>query len=340
MNSDHRKLADLHTHLYGCIHSADFRDFVKRRDVDWTGYASNFEKVYGVSPNITDILERCRAGTPGAEDEFHRLFVFSDDDAGNFDRFQAKYDVLMHGGDSARFSRGEVSLSVLIDSVCWFIHRTIAEQHRQNVGYIEQRMNVGLRYSRGQAEELIRAMLTSYSKYADSDIQPRLAVSLPRENPWPTWEVVKDAALDPLGYFLTGIDFCNVEEGYPPREQGELFDAVKDFNHRHPDRALAILYHVGESFNDKSLESAVRWVHEAAEFGAHRLGHAISLGVDPARYGVHTRSESVRERIDQLNYDLNHRDGLVKFGISGGRSCRRERVGTPQGASRRLPAGY
>ena len=106
-----------------------------------------------------------------------------------------------------------------------------------------------------------------------------------------------------------------MNEGYPPRDQRELFDAVKDFNHRHPDRALAILYHVGESFNDKSLESAVRWVHEAADFGAHRLGHAISLGVDPALYGNHTRNESVAERIDQLNYDLNHRDGLAKFGI-------------------------
>ena len=87
---------------------------------------------------------------------------------------------------------------------------------------------------------------------------------------------------------------------------------MKDFNHRHPERALAILYHVGESFDDKSLESAVRWVHEAAEFGAHRLGHAISLGVDPRLYGNHIRNESVAERIDQLNYDLNHRDGLAE----------------------------
>ncbi len=206
-------------------------------------------------------------------------------------------------------------MSILINSICRFIHQTIAAQRRRNVGYIEQRMNVGLRYSRAQAQELIRSMLASYSKWADSEIQPRLAVSLPRENPWPTWEVVKDAALGPLGSFLTGIDFCNAEEGYPPREQRELFDAVQDFNHRHPDRALAILYHVGESFNDKSLESSVRWVHEAADFGAHRLGHAISLGVDPALYGNHTRNESVAERIDQLNYDLNHRDGLAKFGI-------------------------
>ena len=114
---------------------------------------------------------------------------------------------------------------------------------------------------------------------------------------------------------MTGIDFCYLEEGHPPKQQSELFDQVKDFNRRHPERALAILYHVGESFNDKSLESAVRWVHEAAELGAHRLGQAISLGIDPDQFGKHSRSEGVGERIDQLRYDLRHLEGLAKFGV-------------------------
>lgn len=158
-------------------------------------------------------------------------------------------------------------------------------------------------------------MLRSYAEYQDSDIQPRLAISLPRANPWPEWEVVKDAALGPSGHLLTGIDFCYLEEGYPPKDKRELFDEVKAFNYRNPERALAILYHVGESFNDKSLESAVRWVHEAAELGAHRLGHAIALGVDPDRFRTHSRSESVGERVDQLKYDLRHRHGLAEFGV-------------------------
>ena len=113
------------------------------------------------------------------------------------------------------------------------------------------------------------------------------------------------------GEYLTGIDFCNVEEGFPPKHKRELFAAVHEWNERHPERALAILYHVGESFTDKSLESAVRWVHEAAQFGAHRLGHAIALGVDPEVYGAHERHESVAERIDQIEYDLSHADGLA-----------------------------
>ncbi len=315
MSKHHRKLADLHTHLYGCIHSVDFLEFLLERDVDWTAYQRNYESVYGVCPPIAEILDRCRSGVAGSRDEFDRLFVFGDGDAGNFDRFQAKFEILNHGSALAGFWRGQVPVSAVIDEACAFIHKIVARQRQQNVGYIEHRMALGPEFSRCQSKEFVLAMLQSYAQYEDADVQARLAISLPREDPWPAWEVVQEAALGPLGHLLTGIDFCYLEEGYPPRQQREFFDAVKDFNRRHPGRALAILYHVGESFNDKSLESAVRWVHEAAEFGAHRLGHAIALGVDPDRYGRHVRTENVAERADQLRYDLRHREGLAEFGV-------------------------
>ena len=170
-------------------------------------------------------------------------------------------------------------------------------------------------FTPAEAAELLRGMLDTYAEYEDSDIQPRLAISLPRSDPWPHWEVVREAALDANGHLLTGIDFCYLEEGYPPKDKGEFVGVVKEFNREHPERALAVLYHVGESFSDKSLESAVRWVHEAAEMGVHRLGHAIALGVSPDLYGVHTRQESVAERVDQLHYDLRNRDGLGEMGV-------------------------
>lgn len=143
----------------------------------------------------------------------------------------------------------------------------------------------------------------------------RLAVSLPRADPWEEWERVKALALGPHGAAVTGVDFCNVEEGFPPKEQGAFFAAVAAFNAAHPDRALAILYHVGESFTDKSFESAIRWVQEAAEAGAHRLGHAIALGVDPRHYGAHERRESAAERLDQIAYDLAHAGALDAAGV-------------------------
>ena len=315
MYTHRRKLADVHTHFYGCIGAADFLEFLGGREVDWDAYRRKYLQVYGEDPRVEEILERCRSGAAGARMDFQRLFVFGDEDSGNFERFQAKYDMLIHGVDSIRYSEGRVSLPTLIDGIRTFIHQIVARQRRENVGYIEQRMTLGSKYTPAQARELALAMLGSFAECEGPEMQPRLAISLPRDDPWPAWEVTQEVAAGPLGSLLTGVDFCYFEEGHPPKEQLELFEAVQDFNRRLPERALAILYHVGESFEDKSLESAVRWVHEAAEMGAHRLGHAISLGVDPKRFGEHRRSESVGERIDQLNYDLRHREGLGKFGV-------------------------
>lgn len=315
MSAHGRKLADLHTHLFGCISAADFREFVGDKDVDWSVYRANFRQAYGDEPPIAKILERCRKGACGADSEFERLFVFGDDDAGNFDKFPAKYDMLIHGMDAIRYSRGEVSIPTLLDGVGSFIHKTMARQRSEGVAYIEQRMTLGSKYTRAQAQELVLGILRTYEEYEGLDVQARLAISLPRDNPWDAWEVAQSTALGPLGHLLTAIDFSYFEDGHPPKKQREILAEVRDFNRRHPERALAILYHVGESFADKSLESAVRWVHEAAELGAHRLGHAISLGVDPQRFGKHTRTETVAERIDQLQYDLEHRDGLANFGV-------------------------
>lgn len=79
------------------------------------------------------------------------------------------------------------------------------------------------------------------------------------------------------------------------------------------------MYHVGESFFDKSLESAVRWCHEVAEMGVRRIGHAIALGMDPVvavsrRDKAHER-ELVSERLDQISYDLKHASRLISYGV-------------------------
>jgi adenosine deaminase len=90
----------------------------------------------------------------------------------------------------------------------------------------------------------------------------------------------------------------------------------------HTERKLVldIVYHVGESFFDKSLESAIRWCHEIAEMGAQRFGHAIALGLDPAiaiarRPQAHVW-ERVSERLDQLAYDLRYRLQLARYGVA------------------------
>ena len=118
---------------------------------------------------------------------------------------------------------------------------------------------------------------------------------------------------------IVGIDFADIEEGYPPKDNRELFQRVHKDNQQHPERALEITYHVGESYFDKSLESAIRWCHEAAEMGVRRLGHAIALGLDPAvaiarRPDAHAK-ERVSERLDQIAYDLTYASELSAFDI-------------------------
>jgi adenosine deaminase len=188
-----------------------------------------------------------------------------------------------------------------------------ADLVRQGVGYAELRS-----YASPRLAEVFAAT---------GGPTMRLAVSLDRSDPWPGWDRVQALALGPHGAALTAVDFCGAEEGHPPKELAGIIAAVHRFNAARPDRALAVLVHVGESFADKSLESAVRSVQEAAEAGAHRLGHALALGLDPAFFGPHERREPAAERLDQIAYDLAHADGLAAVGIRvDADALRRERA--------------
>jgi adenosine deaminase len=308
-----RPLAELHLHLYGTIRWDDFLSYIAPAERDYAFYEQGFERVYGQAPPLRHVLERHRAGDPGAAHEFRRLFVFGDEDAGDFARFQAKFNLLIAGSEFLRMHLYDDPIPPLLREVKDFAAAVLDAQRAEGIGYAEQRFMLDFDNERCRA--LYAPLLAEYRRRTTADIVPRLAVSLPREDPWPQWELVKDLALGPDGESLTGVDFCFVEEGHPPKEKAEFFRAVHEWNDRHPERALAILYHVGESFTDKSLESAVRWVQESAENGAHRLGHAIALGVDPDCYGAHERGESVAERRDQIAYDLAHAEGLRKHGV-------------------------
>ncbi len=308
-------LAELHLHLYGTIRAEDYLEHVASREVDWRYYEDRFEEAYGTRPPVREILERHRRGDPAARRAWKSLFVFGDADAGNFRRFSAKFHLLENGSALMHFPQRADALPALVEEMGFFVERMLADQRRQGIGYAEQRLLLGVRVPSDVARALMLPILERYAAASRAGLAARLAPSLPRKDPWPMWEVVQELALGPYGALVTGIDFCHVEEGFPPREKAEFFRAVHEFNARHPERALAILYHVGESFVDKSVESAIRWVQEAAELGAHRLGHAIALGIEPDCYGEHERSESVSERRDQLAYDLRHADGLARYGV-------------------------
>lgn len=306
-------LAELHLHVYGCIRPPELLRYLSRRDnIAWDSYEAAMDAAFGWVPPVRQVVERYRLGATDAAEQFEQLFVFSDDDAGNFDRFQAKAKLLYAGSVLQEEFSGPGPIAA---EIAGFAAAIRADHLRHSIAYSEQRIKLGADLRSPADHAVLDTLLGAYSA-EDAGTTERLAVSLSREDPWLAWDRVRELALGSHGSVLTGVDFCQVEEGYPPKEKAAFFAAVRDFNDQHPDRALAILYHVGESFRDKSLEGAVRWVQEAAELGANRLGHAIALGVDPEVFGVHTRTESVAERKDQIAYDLAHREGLRNFGVN------------------------
>ena len=305
--------AELHLHLYGCLRAEAVLEHLAARatagrpaELSW--YQDAHEAAYGERPDVHAIVDRHRAGDESAAGEFAALFAFADADAGDFDRFQAKFNLL-----TAASTLRDGDLEATRTELDRYLDAILHDHHRRGIAHAEHRLRLGP----GLDEPVERAFLAQVLDRFDraEQVEARLAVSLWREDPWAGWDRVQELALGPHGHVLTGIDFCHVEEGHPPKAVAEFFAAVHEFNDRHPDRALAILHHVGESFRDKSLESAVRWVREAAELGAHRLGHAIALGLDPAALGPHERTELVSERLDQLHDDLSMADELARFGL-------------------------
>ncbi len=322
--TEKNRLAELHLHLYGCLRSDHVLDMLARHPaVAWERYEPGFFRAFGDESPARALVERHRQGDPTVRDAFREVFEFGDADAGSFARFQAKFDLIIAASIVGRAYRenDEVRETAAIEEIAEVAARIADDQASEGIGYAEQRMFFGKAAPDRFVDRTVDTLLRQYSAPLASGITRRLAVSLPREDPWPHWEIVQKHALGAHGEALTGVDFCFFEEGHPPKKQRAFFAAVHAHNEAHPERALSILYHVGESFGDKSLESAVRWVQESAEAGAHRLGHAIALGVEPSAYGVHTRDESVEERLDQIEYDLLHHESLGKSGVIVDRSA-------------------
>ena len=291
-------LSDLHIHLYGCIRPlALLRHLAAAEDIKyWDWYESEFEAVYGFVPPARQLVERYRAGDHSVVGEFAALRVVSDADAGNFARFQAKGNLTWIATD---YTPDRLESEVLA-----FAKDIRDDLIAQGIAHVEQRT-----FPTGP-----RALFETFARDTDRVVQ-RAVATLPREKPLPVWEHVKETLVSDVGHVMTAIDFSGVEEGFSPKQLAYLFADVHPFNEARPDRAVAILDHVGESFTDKSIESAIRWVQEAAELGVNRIGHAIALGIDPASFRPHTRTESVSERRDQIAYDLAHADELGRAGV-------------------------
>ncbi len=311
-----RPFFETHAHIGGCLRADDLIELIGSRDIDWSGYEQAYARVYGRATPLREILAAVRGGEPAARRRFRDLFVFGDDSAGDFDRFSAKFMLI---ACATALSSPELAHRVpqaAADEIRFCAERIAAGCRAAGIAGCELRFHLGANRPLAIRRELYCLLLRALATESRDGVDLRLAISLPREAAFEAWGLVQELALGEHGDRLTAIDFCHVEEGFPPKLQRSVADGLRRFNAEHPGRRLALLYHVGESFRDMSVESAVRWCHEASvDLGAHRLGHAIALGVDPAHFGAHRRRERVGERLDQIRYDLAHADGLRSEGV-------------------------
>lgn len=336
------KGCELHVHVGGCFYVEDLLDLAADVyvEVDWTLFTDSFERAFGRRPDPVVLFRDALAGAPGGRQRLRDHYVFPLRDDGDFGRFMARLNLLISLYRHWRRRPGGEGALV----------RRIVERHRrEGLDYVEYRAMFGgggddprgfLDFHAGVAEAIRDA--------SGDDLQGRYIISIPRWDPVAGYQLVRQLleCRPDLAGTIVGLDLCDFEEGYPPRTAAPLFSRLEEDNRQRPDEALEVVYHVGEIYSDKSLESAVRWCHQAAELGASRLGHAIALGLDPevaASRGPEAHlSETVGERLDQITYDLEWTRDLAGAGVEvdpGALGAEaRELAGQPPG--RRLQRPY
>jgi adenosine deaminase len=315
MNDLHpAKTCELHVHPGGCLTAQDLLELGRDiyQDVDWTLFADAYEKAYGICPNPITLYQKALADPTTGFDPFKKHFIYTQEDGGDFGRFQAKFNFLIcllrHPAPHQ-------------DMIKTSFQMTVDQHKKEDITFIEYRCGGG-----DQTHDQFIAMHHKYAtilKNATNDhFTGRYIISLRRWNPEQDYEWVQELMDQNPDLIPTiiGIDFSHFEEGFPPKDKKAFFKRVHQDNQKNPQRALDIVYHVGESYFDKSLESAIRWCHEAAEMGVKRLGHATALGLPPhiaitRRPNAHVQ-ELVSERLDQIAYDLTHKADLAHYGIT------------------------
>ncbi|MBT6149434.1 MAG: hypothetical protein HOH74_28610, partial [Gemmatimonadetes bacterium] len=306
---------ELHVHIGGCVSVDDLIHLGGpfAAEIDWSLYIDAYAAAFGIRPDPADWVHRAAAGDKAAIRQIREHFVYTEADGADFTRFMAKFN----------FAIAVLRHHQSIDTYGDCVTRAVEGQRLQGIRYLE--MRAWTPAGPNQPADFL-SFHQRHARMIAACCQPGFTVryvpSLPREEPLAAYTILRQwLDEDPeLAQVVAGFDFCHFEEGFPPRTTRAFFDQFFEDEATRSDRpGLDVLYHVGEIYFDKSLESAVRWCHEASELGARRLGHCIALGLDPAvavsrRPEAHA-AESAAERIDQIDYDLRHRQGLESAGV-------------------------
>ncbi len=310
---DKLKQAELHVHVGGCLSAQDLADIAADfyREIDWQPFIENYQCVFS---QVADPIAWFDAAVLNENlNPLEQGYYVTDKDSGDFARFQARFDLLIYIARHLRQKLGHQGP---------MLDRIFARHRNEGLRYVEYRAMSAIADTYEKFKAFHSEYATACMQASDQQMTVRYIVSLPRDNAVLSYRWLRQLLdeLPQLRTVIVGIDFCFWEEGYPPKSMTAFFDQLHADNAMNPAQALDVVYHVGESFFDKSLESAIRWCHEAAMLGAKRLGHAIALGMDPQvairRCDDAHVSEPVSERLDQIAYDLKHARAMHAFGIN------------------------
>jgi adenosine deaminase len=296
---------DLHNHLYGCLSAEKlFEIGIKNPNPRWHLFLDSYQQAYSKKIDYKNFFENYNTIK-----KFSELYYFNH--KGTFLEFQAKFNLIIALVQYTPEEMNQVAQSVVVDHA------------NQGVSHVEYRIMFSADESKSVFEDRILNVCEGLkqgekeSKRKGHFIRAEAVLSLHRDkNTLENYIWLKEliSKYEIVNSRITGIDFCHIEEGNPPKKKKDFFDRVLKDNHAEPNSSLAILYHVGESFQDKTPFSAVRWVYESAFMGAHRLGHCIALGLSPYLFSGSKRTESIEERIDQLRWELDHFESISNFG--------------------------
>lgn len=273
---------ELHTHLYGCLNTDDLRWLASRKPPRWHIFQESYNKVYGRNPDLDGIFK----------DEVRLRKYCIHSSPGNFGQFQCAFDFV-------------ISVSHIDPDELYHVAQRVAQ--RQTEPYAEYRMLLPPFTGKNEFIEKTNA-LSEGMLAVRKDNTAQLAMSLWRgeDKASQQYDWLREAQkFDAIKDTVTGVDFCAAEEGHPPGYKAQLFAKIRSDNAKNPGSALAILYHVGESFTDKTIESAARWVYESARNGAHRLGHAVALFADARESLGQARREFSGERAAHIRFLLS-----------------------------------
>ena len=302
--------SELHLHILGAYTTEDMLALARDcyRQVDWNeeDFMETYNRLCEETIDPVALFEDALSSDTGME-RLRRAYVYGNEDGGNFARWEIKNRLFLCVWGHYRKNDREHEL----------LDRLLARDRESPRRYVEYRCGSGMGGFLFWHELCARVLMEA----SNEQFSARYIVSIPRYAPMEAYDLLQQI-LDQhpdLVPTIVGVDFASVEEGNPPTDVRPFFERLQQDNNRRPQRALDAVYHVGESYFDKSLESAIRWCHEVAEMGACRIGHAIALGLDPevaiARQSGAHEVESVRERLDQVRYDLLHAEALAALGV-------------------------